>query len=80
MKKWTKVKDELPQVHASNGFDKSIKVAVLVSEKEPFIAELNRGIDEDGVMWIQWYSQAYEDTIDNVTHWCYLPDYKNLND
>ncbi len=73
---WTNVNDSKPQIiEKIDTWGKSAKVVVLVDDKDPFVAEYNKGI-EDGVEWEQWYCPAYEDIIENVTKWsdC-IPNY-----
>jgi hypothetical protein len=62
------IRDERrPEVTKLIGEDwsKSKKVLVLIEDKEPLVAEFNKGED-----WEQWYCPAYEDVVEGVTAWC----------
>lgn len=70
---WINVNDRKPEVKRSFNCSSecvSEEVVVLIGD-EALIASFTTG-DEDGG-WENWYCRAYEDCVDNVTHWLEIP-------
>ncbi len=73
---WIKDKRRPEIIETIDNWGKSKPVVVLCADKEPIVAEYNKGI-EDGEQWEQWYSGSFDDIIENVTGWCdCIPDVK----
>ena len=70
--KWIKVGDKLPEIKSNDGYKKSVSVLVYVSG-QIYLAN-NESNNEGEPQFNQWYCPAFDDIIDNVTHWMPLPD------
>ena len=71
---WINVNDRMPEVEsASNCSSESVseEVVVLIGD-ETLIASFTTGTEDGG--WENWYCRAYEDSVENVTHWLELPE------
>ena len=67
---WISIKNGLPETHLGKEFKYSIYMAVIIeSENYPVIARL-----EIGDTFKQWYCPFFDDTLEDVTHWCELPN------
>jgi hypothetical protein len=65
------VKSRMPETEKVSDYNSSGKLLCLVNDIDYLILEYQFG-DEDGG-WTSWYCHEYEDSVENVTHWCKLP-------
>ena len=70
MKEFISVGKSLPEVKkVDDDYNESKLVVCLTRGNHEHIAKLNTGISE-GLEWEVWYCPNYEDTLEEVTHWC----------
>lgn len=69
--KWISVEIDMPETNPDSDYSTS-KLCLVICAGTCEIALWQHG-DEDGG-WNNWYSPAYEDSIENVTHWMPLPE------